>query len=59
MFTQNKTVQLLCRKIKKNYKVFENNSLKNKNVSTIRFELTRLTTPPPQDGESTNSSTWT
>ncbi len=27
-------------------------------VTMIRFELTRLATPPPQDGESTNSSTW-
>jgi hypothetical protein len=27
-------------------------------VTTIRFELTRLATPPPQDGESTNFSTW-
>src|SRR5690554_806156 len=26
-------------------------------VTVIRFELTRLATPPPQDGESTNSST--
>lgn len=24
----------------------------------IRFELTRFAAPPPQDGESTNFSTW-
>lgn len=27
-------------------------------VTTMGFEPIRLAAPPPQDGESTNSSTW-
>jgi hypothetical protein len=56
----------LYKKFKQKYIKISKNTNKNKKilktkdlkVTTMGFEPIRLAAPPPQDGESTNFSTW-
>ena len=43
---------------KKKAKLFIYNDLASKKVPTTGFEPARLLAPPPQDGMSTNFTTW-